>query len=74
MSRVHVVFLLCLQIQLLPVFNLFRGKKNNAGDAIDYNQRSRMDIGDLIMETLEVKRELEQKMPVRKSLQCTPRF
>eukprot|EP00903_Cladosiphon_okamuranus_P015372 g14198.t1 len=40
--------------QLLPVFNLFRGKNSNMGDAIDYNQRSRTNIGELIMETLEV--------------------
>ncbi len=41
-------------MQLLPVFNLFRGKNSNMGDAIDYNQRSRINIGELIMETLEV--------------------
>eukprot|EP00752_Nemacystus_decipiens_P006670 g5997.t1 len=40
--------------QLLPVFNLFRGKNSNMGDAIDYNQRSRTNLGELILETLEV--------------------
>lgn len=42
------------RMQLLPVFNLFRGKNSNMGDAIDYNQRSRTNLGELIMETLEV--------------------
>ncbi|CAM9893867.1 unnamed protein product [Ascophyllum nodosum] len=40
--------------QILPVLNLFRGKNNNIGDSIDYNQRSRVNIGVLVMETLEV--------------------
>ena len=40
--------------QLLPVFNLFRGKNANMGDSIDYNQRARINIGELVMETLEV--------------------
>ncbi|CAB1101391.1 unnamed protein product [Ectocarpus sp. CCAP 1310/34] len=40
--------------QLLPMFNLFRGMNSNIGDAIDYNQRSRINVGELIMETLEV--------------------
>eukprot|EP00904_Undaria_pinnatifida_P003430 jgi/Undpi1/13088/HiC_scaffold_8.g02750.m1 len=40
--------------QILPVFNLFRGKNANMGDSIDYNQRSRTNIGELVMETLEV--------------------
>ncbi|CAN0337260.1 unnamed protein product, partial [Pylaiella littoralis] len=40
--------------QLLPVFNLFRGMNSNMGDSIDYNQRSRINVGELIMETLEV--------------------
>ncbi|CBN77920.1 conserved unknown protein [Ectocarpus siliculosus] len=40
--------------QLLPMFNLFRGMNSNMGDAIDYNQRSRINVGKLIMETLEV--------------------
>jgi Parkin co-regulated protein len=40
--------------QLLPIFNLFKAKNNNLGDGIDYNQRSRLNIGELILETLEV--------------------
>ena len=40
--------------QLLPVFNLFRGKNANMGDSIDYNQRARINIGELVVETLEV--------------------
>lgn len=44
--------------QLLPVFNLFRGMNSNMGDSIDYNQRSRINVGELIMETLEVRIDL----------------
>jgi Parkin co-regulated protein len=40
--------------QILPIFNLFKAKNNNLGDGIDYNQRSRLNIGELILETLEV--------------------
>ncbi|CAM9468536.1 unnamed protein product, partial [Phaeothamnion confervicola] len=40
--------------QLLPVFNLFKSKNINLGDQIDYNQRSRLNVGDLILETLQV--------------------
>jgi hypothetical protein len=40
--------------QLLPIFNLLRGKNLNIGDAIDYSQRKQLNIGDLIDETLEV--------------------
>ncbi|CAM9785087.1 unnamed protein product [Chrysoparadoxa australica] len=40
--------------QLLPVFNLFKSKNLNLGDSIDYNQRSRLNVGELIHETLEV--------------------
>lgn len=38
--------------QILPVFNIFKGKNENMGDAIDYSQRKRMNLGDLIEETL----------------------
>eukprot|EP00928_Gymnodinium_smaydae_P053536 TRINITY_DN37506_c0_g1_i1.p1 TRINITY_DN37506_c0_g1~~TRINITY_DN37506_c0_g1_i1.p1 ORF type:complete len:340 (-),score=83.54 TRINITY_DN37506_c0_g1_i1:65-988(-) len=40
--------------QLLPVFNIFKSKNENIGDKIEYGQRKRMNIGDLIAETLEV--------------------
>jgi len=40
--------------QILPVFNIFKNKNLNIGDAIDYSQRKRMNIGDLIAETLEI--------------------
>lgn len=40
--------------QILPIFNLFRGMDTNLGDGIDYNQRSRLNLGVLILETLEV--------------------
>jgi hypothetical protein len=40
--------------QILPVFNIFKGKNANIGDNIDYAQRKRMNLGDLIQETLEI--------------------
>jgi len=40
--------------QILPIFNLFKNKNANLGDKIDYNQRKKMNIGDLITETLEL--------------------
>merc|ERR1712107_525403 len=40
--------------QILPVFNIFKGKNQNIGDAIDYAQRKRMNLGDLIEETLHI--------------------
>lgn len=40
--------------QILPVLNIFKGKNINIGDTIDYNQRKRLNIGDLIQETLEL--------------------
>ncbi|KAM3144243.1 hypothetical protein pb186bvf_003705 [Paramecium bursaria] len=40
--------------QLLPIMNLYKNKNHNLGDVIDYNQRKRTNIGDLIQETLEL--------------------
>lgn len=40
--------------QLLPVFNLFKNCAKNLGDNMDYSQRKRMNIGELIDETLEL--------------------
>jgi hypothetical protein len=40
--------------QILPVFNIFKGKNVNIGDAMDYSQRKRQNLGDLISETLEI--------------------
>lgn len=40
--------------QLLPVFNLFKNSTKSILDAIDYGQRKRMNLGELIDETLEV--------------------
>eukprot|EP00928_Gymnodinium_smaydae_P011675 TRINITY_DN14280_c0_g3_i4.p1 TRINITY_DN14280_c0_g3~~TRINITY_DN14280_c0_g3_i4.p1 ORF type:complete len:312 (+),score=76.38 TRINITY_DN14280_c0_g3_i4:671-1606(+) len=40
--------------QLLPVFNIFKSKNENIGDKIEYGQRKRVNVGDLIAETLEV--------------------
>merc|ERR1712217_505059 len=40
--------------QILPIFNIFKSKNLNIGDAIDYAQRKRMNLGELIEETLEI--------------------
>ena len=39
--------------QILPALNLFKDKNTNLGDAIDYSQRKRENIGDLVHETLQ---------------------
>jgi len=40
--------------QILPVLNIFRGKNENIGDLIEYGQRKRLNLGDLIAETLQI--------------------
>lgn len=40
--------------QLLPVLNLFRTKNSNTGDGIEYGQRNRNNLGDLVLETLQL--------------------
>lgn len=40
--------------QILPVFNIFKTSNSNLGDRIDYGQRKRMCLGELITETLEL--------------------
>lgn len=40
--------------QILPVFNIYKNDKSNLGDKTDYNQRKRMNMGELIDETLEI--------------------
>lgn len=39
--------------QLLPVLNIFINKQSNLGDGIDYGQRKRKNLGELIIQTLE---------------------
>ncbi|KAA0157232.1 hypothetical protein FNF29_00584 [Cafeteria roenbergensis] len=39
--------------QLLPVLSIFKSKHDDLGDAIDYGQRFRRSMGDLVQETLE---------------------
>jgi hypothetical protein len=39
--------------QLLPVLNIFINKNHNIGDGIDYSQRKRRNMGELITQTLE---------------------
>ena len=40
--------------QLLPVLNIFKNKNKNMGDAIDYAQQKKNNIGELILETLQL--------------------
>lgn len=40
--------------QILPIFNIFKNMNLSIGDGIDYSQRKRLNIGDLIQETLEL--------------------
>jgi hypothetical protein len=40
--------------QILPVFNIFKNHNSNLGDKMEYSQRKRMNLGDLISETLGV--------------------
>ena len=40
--------------QILPIFRIFKNKNTNIGDSIDYSQQKRMNIADLIQETLEL--------------------
>jgi len=40
--------------QILPVFNIFKSATMTTGDAIDYAQRKRLNVGELIHETLEI--------------------
>merc|ERR1719502_25661 len=40
--------------QILPVFNIFRSRNNNLGDQMEYSQRKRLNLGDLIQETLNI--------------------
>lgn len=39
--------------QILPVFNIFINNNENLGDGIDYSQRKRKNLGELIIQTLE---------------------
>eukprot|EP00440_Ansanella_granifera_P010998 gb/GFBE01011928.1/.p1 GENE.gb/GFBE01011928.1/~~gb/GFBE01011928.1/.p1 ORF type:complete len:298 (+),score=61.80 gb/GFBE01011928.1/:1-894(+) len=39
--------------QILPIFNIFKSRKLNLGDKMDYSQRKRLNMGELIEETLE---------------------
>uniref|UniRef100_A0A0K6SAF4 Uncharacterized protein n=1 Tax=Chromera velia CCMP2878 TaxID=1169474 RepID=A0A0K6SAF4_9ALVE len=40
--------------QILPIFNLYKNCNKNVGDFIDYGQRKRLNLGELIEETLEL--------------------
>eukprot|EP00826_Nyctotherus_ovalis_P053418 TRINITY_DN6945_c0_g1_i8.p1 TRINITY_DN6945_c0_g1~~TRINITY_DN6945_c0_g1_i8.p1 ORF type:complete len:170 (+),score=70.28 TRINITY_DN6945_c0_g1_i8:72-581(+) len=40
--------------QILPIFNLYKNSTKNLGDLIDYAQRKKLSLGELIQETLEL--------------------
>ena len=40
--------------QILPILNVFKNKNVNLGDGIDYAQRKRRNVGELVLETLQL--------------------
>merc|ERR1712194_70659 len=40
--------------QILPIFNIFKNANQNLGDKMDYSQRKRLNLADLIDEALEL--------------------
>lgn len=40
--------------QLLPIFNMYKNHNSNLGDKFEYSQRKKLNLGDLIQETLEI--------------------
>lgn len=40
--------------QILPILNLFKNRNLNSGDGIDYGQRKKTCVGELILETLQL--------------------
>ena len=40
--------------QILPVMNLFKTSNANIGDKIDYSQKNKDNVGDLVQQTLEL--------------------
>lgn len=40
--------------QLLPVLNLFKNKRRNMGDSMDFKQKTRRDVSEMILDTLEL--------------------
>lgn len=40
--------------QLLPIMNIYKNKNTNTGDGIDYGQRKKLCLGELILETLQL--------------------
>jgi hypothetical protein len=51
--------------QILPIFNIFRNNNTSIGDKIEYNQRKRQNLGDLIGETLELLEQTGGEVPHR---------
>lgn len=47
-----------VELQILPIFNLYKNKNKNLGDGIDYGQRNYDCLGELIADTLAL---FEQK-------------
>ena len=40
--------------QILPIFNIFKNQNKNIGDQMDYAQRKKNTLGELISDTLEL--------------------
>ncbi|OWZ10668.1 hypothetical protein PHMEG_00016448 [Phytophthora megakarya] len=43
--------------QILPILNMFKSKRRNLGDKIDFRQQRSQDLGEVIFETLELLEE-----------------
>merc|ERR1719482_1263473 len=43
--------------QILPVCNIYKSMNTNLGDKMDFSQRKRMNMGDLVSETLQILEE-----------------
>jgi len=53
--------------QILPMFNLYKNSNKNIGDKIEYNQRKRSNLGDLIQETLELLEQTGGEVNIKKN-------
>ena len=40
--------------QILPILNVFKNRNKNLGDGIDYAQRKKINVGELVLETLQL--------------------
>jgi hypothetical protein len=60
--------------QILGPMNLFKNWRQNLGDKMDYSQAKRMDIGDLVNETLELMERFGGKQALGKIKHFVPTY